>query len=71
MPELSPNRVYQAWIQRDGRIVPQPTFVVGNDGRGTVGIPEDLSGAQRVLVTREPRGGASAPTEDPIIAVRL
>jgi hypothetical protein len=71
MPKLSPNRVYQAWIQRDGRIVPQPTFVVNRDGRGTVGIPADLSDVQQVLVTREQRGGATAPTEDPIVAVRL
>ena len=71
MPRLDPNRVYQAWVLRDGTIVPQPTFEVGDNGGGAVAIPEDLSDAEQVLVTRERRGGASAPSEEPILAVRL
>jgi hypothetical protein len=71
MPTLDPNRVYQAWVLRDGTIVPQPTFEVGDNGGGAVAIPEDLSDAEQVLVTREPRGGARAPSEEPILAVRL
>jgi anti-sigma-K factor RskA len=71
MPTLDRNRVYQAWVLRDGTIVPQPTFEVGDNGGGAVAIPEDLSDAEQVLVTREQRGGARAPTEEPILAVRL
>lgn len=71
MPDLRGARVYQAWIQRDGMIIPQPTFEVGGDGSGAVAVPEDLSGAQAVLVTREQRGGASAPSEEPILSVPL
>ncbi len=59
MPELDGEQVYQAWVQRDGMIIPQPTFEVGPDGSGAVAVPEDLSGAQAVLVTREARGGAT------------
>jgi anti-sigma factor RsiW len=71
MPSLEPNRVYQAWVQRDGTLVPQPTFEVGADGGGTVAVPEDISNAQAILVTREERGGARAPTEQPILSVPL
>jgi anti-sigma-K factor RskA len=71
MPSLQPDQVYQAWVLRDGAIVPQPTFEVGDTGGGAVAIPDNLSGAQEVLVTRERRGGARAPTEEPILAVRL
>jgi hypothetical protein len=71
MPRLDPNRVYQAWVLRDGTIVPQPTFEVSDNGGGAVAIPEDLSDAEQVLVTREQRGGARAPSEEPILAVRL
>jgi anti-sigma-K factor RskA len=71
MPTLKPNRVYQAWVLRDGTIVPQPTFEVSDNGGGAVAIPEDLSDAEQVLVTREQRGGARAPSEEPILAVRL
>ena len=34
-------------------------------------VPEDLSGADAVLVTREPRGGARVPSENPILRVDL
>ena len=71
MPSLGGERVYQAWVQRDGTFVPQPTFEVGSDGGGAVALPDDLSGAEAVLVTREPRGGSRAPTEQPLLNVTL
>lgn len=71
MPRLELRRSYQAWVQRDGRIVPAPTFEVGQDGRGAVAIPDDLSDAEAVMVTREPRGGSRAPSERPVLVVRL
>jgi Anti-sigma-K factor rskA, C-terminal/Putative zinc-finger len=71
MPSLGGARVYQAWVQRDGTFVPQPTFEVGDDGGGAVAIPDDLSDAQAVLVTREPRGGSRAPSEQPLLSVPL
>jgi anti-sigma-K factor RskA/putative zinc finger protein len=71
MPELDGEQVYQAWVQRGGMIIPQPTFEVGPDGSGAVAVPEDLSDAAAVLVTREQRGGASAPSEEPILSVPL
>ena len=71
MPPPGGDRVYQAWVQRDGTVVPQPTFEVGADGGGAVAVPDDLSGAEAILVTREARGGARAPTERPLIRVPL
>jgi hypothetical protein len=71
MPDLRGREVYQAWVQRGGMVIPQPTFEVGPDGSGAVAVPEDLSDAQAVLVTREQRGGATAPSEQPILSVPL
>jgi anti-sigma factor RsiW len=71
MPSPGANRVYQAWVQRDGMLIPQPTFEVGEDGGGAVAVPDDLSEAEAVLVTREPRGGSRAPSEQPVIQVPL
>jgi Anti-sigma-K factor rskA/Putative zinc-finger len=71
MPPAGGERVYQAWVQRDGMVEPQPTFEVGGDGGGAVAVPDDLSGAEAILVTREPRGGARAPSEQPLIRVPL
>jgi hypothetical protein len=71
MPPAGGGRVYQAWVQRDGMVEPQPTFEVGADGAGAVAVPEDVSDAQAVLLTREPRGGSTAPSEKPILTVKL
>ena len=71
MPSLERGRVYQAWVQRDGMIEPEPTFEVGADGRGVVAVPEDLSDAEALLVTREPSGGSRAPSEKPVLTVTL
>jgi len=71
MPTLKAGQVYQAWVQRDGMIEPEPTFEVGADGQASVAVPEDLSDADAVMVTREPRGGSRAPTEKPVMTVAL
>ena len=71
MPPAGGERVYQAWVQRDGMVEPQPTFEVGGDGGGAVAVPDDLSEAEAILVTREPRGGSRAPSEQPLIQVPL
>jgi anti-sigma-K factor RskA len=70
MPELSGTRVYQVWLQHGERMVPARTFTVGRSGAGSVELP-DVSDAKGVFVTREPRGGAQVPSEDPIVSVPL
>ena len=71
MPQQARRLAHQAWVARDKTFVPQPTFEVGDSGGGAVAIPDDLSGADQILVTREPRGGARAPGEAPILSVGL
>jgi anti-sigma-K factor RskA len=70
MPELSASRVYQVWIQHGDRMLPARTFEVGSNGRGDVDLPS-VDDAQGVYVTREPRGGAQVPSENPIVSVPL
>ena len=71
LPKPKGTDVYQAWVQRRGALTPEPTFEVGRDGRGAVAVPDDLSDADAVLVTRERRGGAPAPTGAPLLRVGL
>lgn len=71
MPTLETNRVYQVWLQRDGEVVSQTLFTVGEDGNGSPAVHDTLEGADAVLVTREAAGGARAPSEEPILSVRL
>jgi anti-sigma-K factor RskA len=70
MPRLSGARVYQVWLQHGDRLVPARTFEVGEDGRGAVDL-SNVDEADGVYVTREPRGGAQVPSENPIVSVPL
>ncbi len=70
MPELRGPRVYQVWLQHGDQLVPARTFEVGASGTGRVQV-RGVDNADGVYVTREPRGGAQVPSEDPIVSVPL
>ena len=70
MPDLGGARVYQVWLQHGERLVPTRTFEVGSSGRGNVAL-HGVEDADGVFVTREARGGAQVPSEDPIVSVPL
>jgi anti-sigma-K factor RskA len=69
MPAPPPGRIYEVWLER-GTQAPQPTdalFSVTSSGAGAVGVPGDLAGVSKVLVTSEPLGGSLKPTRPPVI----
>jgi anti-sigma-K factor RskA len=67
---LPADRTYELWIQ-SGQQAPAPStlFAVSTDGGADIGVPGDLQGISRVLVTVEPRGGSLAPTTRAVIQV--
>jgi anti-sigma-K factor RskA/putative zinc finger protein len=71
LPRLGPKRVYQVWVQRGHEVIPGPTFLPRADGSGAAAVPDSVDDADAVMVTREARGGAPAPGEDPIVRVRI
>jgi len=70
MPELGRERVYQVWVQHGDHLVPARTFEVGEGGTRAVKL-RGVEDADGVFVTREPRGGAQVPSENPIVSVPL
>jgi anti-sigma-K factor RskA len=68
LPSAGHGRVYQVWLKRGMRFEPVTTFAVDRRGEGSAGIPQGTHGAQAVMVTREQDGGATQPTEAPVIA---
>ncbi len=72
MPALGGEQVYQAWVQRDGIIIPQPTFEVGprrqRRGRGARG-PERRGGRARDArgARRRHRSQRAADPERPAV----
>ena len=71
MPELEADSVYQVWVRRNGEVIPQSLFQVGDNGDGAAAVTEDLQDADLVMVTRESAGGAKAPSEKPVLSVKL
>jgi len=71
MPELEADSVYQVWVRRDGEVISQSLFHVGDSGDGAAAVTEQLRDADLVMVTRESAGGAKAPTEKPVLSVKL
>jgi hypothetical protein len=60
------------WTRRGGTLRPSGAlFAVGSDGSGVAAIPGGVKGVDEVLVTRERAGGATRPSEPPIIRVRV
>ncbi|MFL5869918.1 MAG: anti-sigma factor domain-containing protein [Solirubrobacterales bacterium] len=70
MPRLPRADVYEAWIQAGDEIEPSTTFIVDRNGDGAAAIP-DVGDADRVMVTREPRGGSEMPTSEPLLQATL
>jgi anti-sigma-K factor RskA len=66
LPKPPNGRIYQVWLQRQDHRAPTPTdalFTVNSHGSGHVAVSGDLRGVRRVLVTAEPPGGSSVPSQ--------
>jgi anti-sigma-K factor RskA len=65
------GRVYEAWVQKGDRTEPSSLFDVRRDGSASTSIPHQLTGADRVMVTLEPRGGSMHPTSSPLVTISM
>jgi anti-sigma-K factor RskA len=68
LPQAPEGKVYEVWVERDGQVEPAGSlFEPGRNGSGSAAIPGGVDGVDRVMVTREVRGGVDEPTELPVI----
>jgi anti-sigma-K factor RskA len=69
LPE--PEGAYQVWIMPRGSDTPVPSeLFLPRDGSAAAAVP-DVEDAQAVLVTREPKRGSEAPSENPVITIPI
>lgn len=55
---------YQLWVLKNGEVSPSSLFTVDDSGTGSSAVMTDMTGAEAVMVTREPAGGSPQPTSD-------
>ncbi|MGZ5337794.1 MAG: anti-sigma factor [Solirubrobacterales bacterium] len=68
VPQLPMGSVYQVWVRNGATVRPSSVFRPSDDGSAAAAVPEALHGADQVMVTRERRRGATAPSEAPVYA---
>lgn len=67
------GQIYEVWLKR-GNHAPSPTtalFSVTASGDGDVDVPGSLRGVSLVMVTPEPAGGTTTPTNPAVISAAL
>jgi anti-sigma-K factor RskA len=69
--QLPPDKVLEAWVERDGEVEAVPAlFVPDRNGQAETRIA-DMNGVGTVMVTEEPQGGSEAPTGEPIMTMAI
>lgn len=69
LPELSPGLVYQFWLANDGNQVAAGTLHADADGlaRLQVTAPREVNAFNQVMLTIEPEGGSTTPSEEVVL----
>lgn len=71
VPQLPPDKVLEAWVEREGKVEAVPAlFVPDRHGQAETRIA-DMSGVDTVMVTEEPQGGSDAPTGEPLMTMSV
>jgi len=72
LPPPAQGRIYELWLQHGSSSpLPSTLFSVNSHGTADVGVPGDLHGVSRILVTDEPAGGSATPTGKTLIVAML
>lgn len=69
--KLPPDRVLEAWVQREGTVEAVKALFVPDRSGDAATMIADMNGVEIVMVTREPAGGTTAPTGEPLIEVPI
>ncbi len=68
---LPRGKILEAWVKRDGKVEAVPAlFAPDQAGQASTTI-DDMTDVSVVMVTREPAGGTTKPTTEPIVEVPL
>jgi anti-sigma-K factor RskA len=73
MPRAAPGTTYQLWLAKPGVQVPSEIFDVSDDGLAIlqVNAPAPVNQFDQVMITIEPAGGASSPSDKIVMSGAL
>lgn len=73
LPQLAPGTIYQFWFADAEGQVPSRTFTVDANGlaQAIFDAPDPVDSYAEVMVTVEPTGGSSAPSNQIVLAAKL
>jgi anti-sigma-K factor RskA len=69
--QLSPDKVLEAWVRREGTIEAVPALLVPDRKGQAETTISDMSGVDTVMVTEEPQGGSDTPTGEPVVTMSV
>lgn len=71
LEQLPPDKVLEAWVERDGEVEAVPALLVPDRNGHAETTIADMTGVETVMVTEEPQGGSETPTGEPIMSMAV
>jgi Anti-sigma-K factor rskA len=71
LAQLKGREVYQVWVAKGQSVRPSSDFVPDANGRAMAAVDDQLTAGTRVMVTREPRAGLTAPTSRVLLSATV
>ena len=69
--QLSGREVYQVWVAQGKTVRPSSNFIPDSSGRAMTAVDGHLTSGMKVMVTREPHPGETAPTTPVLLSATL
>ena len=71
VPQPPKDKVFEAWVERDGEIEAVPALIVPDRHGHAETTIADMGGVKAVMVTVEPRGGSEMPTGETVMEMKV
>lgn len=69
--QLSGREVYQVWVAKGNSVRPSSNFIPNHRGRAMSAVDGHLTSGTKVMVTREPHPGRTAPTPPILLSATI
>ena len=71
LAQLKGREVYQVWVAKGQSLRPSSNFIPDPSGRAMTAVDGHLTAGTKVMVTREPQPGETAPTTPVLLSATV